>query len=49
MVIFISHVELGDGKKSRVVNDIIEVKAYDSLKGQYILYHVEKNEGGDFL
>lgn len=43
VVIFISHVELGDGKKSRVVHDIIEVKSYDSLKGQYILHHVEKN------
>ena len=43
VVIFISHVELGDGKKSRVVNDIIEVQSYDSLKGQYILHHVEKN------
>ncbi len=43
VVIFISHVELGDGKKSRVVQDIIEVKSYDSLKDQYILHHVEKN------
>ena len=43
VVIFISHVELGDGKKSRIVPDIMEVKAYDSLKDQYILQHVEKN------
>ena len=49
VVISIAHVEMEDGKKSRIVNDIIEVKAYDSLKDQYILHHVEKHGGGGNL
>lgn len=40
VVISIVHVELGDGKKGRMVNDIIEVTGYDSQNDRYIIHHV---------
>ncbi len=40
VVISIAHVELGDGKKGRRVNDIIEVAGYDSKEDQYRIKHV---------
>ncbi len=42
IVISIVHVELADGRKGRVVNDIIQVDCYDSVKDQYILHHIPK-------
>lgn len=40
VVISIAHVEFGDGKKGRRVNDIIEVAGYDSKEDQYRIKHV---------
>ena len=40
VVISIAHVELPDGRKSRIVNDIIEVDGYDSREDRYILHHI---------
>ena len=44
VVISISHVDLGNGKKSRVIKDIIEVQGYDSLKDKYIYEHINEGE-----
>lgn len=41
VVISIVHIELGDGKKGRMVNDIIEVTGYDSQTDRYIIHHVD--------
>lgn len=41
VVISITHVELGEGRKGRVVNDIIEVTGYDSRSDKYIIHHVD--------
>ena len=42
VVLSIIHVELADGKKSRLVNDIIEVNGYDSSRDAYIINHIKK-------
>ena len=42
VVVSIIHVELADGKKSRLVNDIIEVNGYDSSRDAYIINHIKK-------
>lgn len=47
VIISIVHVELEDGKKSRIVNDIVEVESYDSANDKYVLHHVSsKSKGG---
>lgn len=43
VVIGISHVDLGGGRKGRVVNDIIEVDRYDDASQQYLIRHVPKD------
>lgn len=40
VVVAIQHVELPDGRKSRIVSDIIEVKSYDPVRQQYNIRHV---------
>lgn len=40
VVISITHTDLGNGKRGRRVNDIIEVTRYDEKAGQYILRHI---------
>ena len=39
-VVAIQHVELPDGRKSRIVSDIIEVESYDPVRQQYNIRHV---------
>ncbi|MBQ7479778.1 MAG: Flp pilus assembly complex ATPase component TadA [Selenomonadaceae bacterium] len=46
VVIAISHVELTDGRKSRIVKDVIEVSGYDSMTDSYRLRHIGKAQGG---
>ena len=43
VVVGISHVDLGGGRKGRVVNDIIEVDRYDDASQQYLIRHVPKD------
>ncbi len=43
VVVSIVHIELPDGKKSRKVDDIIEVNGYDSQKEQYILTKIKED------
>ena len=43
VVISINHIELPDGRKSRIVKDIIEVSGYDPVNKDYILKHIPKN------
>ncbi|MFC2729195.1 ATPase, T2SS/T4P/T4SS family [Selenomonas felix] len=40
VVVAIQHVELPDGRKSRIVSDIIEVESYDPVRQQYNIRHV---------
>ena len=40
VVVAIRHVELPDGRKSRIVSDIIEVESYDTVRQQYNIRHV---------
>lgn len=40
VVISISHVDLGNGKRSRVINDIIEVYSYDLNSQKYKFKHI---------
>ncbi|MFC2525280.1 ATPase, T2SS/T4P/T4SS family [Selenomonas noxia] len=40
VVVSIQHVELPDGRKSRIISDIIEVDSYDSAKQQYKIRHI---------
>ena len=40
VVVAIQHVELPDGRKSRIVSDIIEVKSYDPVRQQYNIRHI---------
>ncbi|ANR70405.1 conjugal transfer protein TrbB [Selenomonas sp. oral taxon 126] len=40
VVVVIQHVELPDGRKSRIVSDIIEVESYDPVRQQYNIRHV---------
>ena len=40
VVVSIVHIDLGGGKKSRKVNDIIELKTYDSKEDRYIFKHI---------
>ena len=46
VVVSISHLELGDGKKSRIVRDIIEVDGYDGRRDAYRLRHIENQQQG---
>lgn len=46
VVVSISHLELGDGKKSRIVRDIIEVGGYDGRRDAYRLRHIENQQQG---
>ena len=40
VVVAIQHVELPDGRKSRIVSDIIEVESYDPVRQQYNIRHI---------
>ena len=40
VVISIVHVDLGGGRKSRRINEIIELKGYDSKEDRYIFNHI---------
>lgn len=40
VVISIVHIELANGKKTRVVKDIIEIERYETSSDQYILNHI---------
>ena len=40
VVVVIQHVELPDGRKSRIVSDIIEVESYDPVRQHYNIRHV---------
>ena len=40
VVVAIQHVELPDGRKTRIVSDIIEVASYDSAAHRYSINHV---------
>lgn len=42
VVVSIVHTDLGDGKKGRIVNDIIEVERYDEETHRYILHHIPR-------
>lgn len=44
IVVSIVHVEFADGRKGRKVNDIIEVRGYDSVHESYILQHIKEEE-----
>lgn len=43
VVVSIVHIDLGSGKKSRKVNDIIELKTYDSKEDRYIFKHIKED------
>ena len=43
VIIAISHVELDDGKRSRIVNEILEVNGYDSSTDTYNLKNIDRN------
>lgn len=40
VVISIIHIELGNGKKSRKINEILELKSYNSKEDKYIFNHI---------
>lgn len=40
VVISIIHVDLGNGKKSRKINEILELKSYNSKEDKYIFTHI---------
>lgn len=42
VVISIVHTDLGNGKKGRIVDDIIEVDRYDDAEQRYILHHIPR-------
>lgn len=43
VVVSIVHTDLGNGKKGRLVDDIIEVERYDDAAQQYVLHHIPKD------
>jgi len=43
VVVSIVHIDLGGGKKSRKVNEMIEVKTYNSHDDTYVLKRIKEN------
>ena len=43
VVVSIVHIDLGGGKKNRKINDIIELKTYDSKEDRYIFKHIKED------